>query len=287
MAWFGFGKSRAVGPGQPGPFGSYYLQELLNSGGMADIWLATNANKEACALKRLHHNLRFDPLTKKRFSFGCETLARLQDHEFIIGYIEHGKINGDLFLAMEYVEASNLKQLLARMDPLLSTHIGNILIDMAVGLEHVHDRGFIHLDFKPENVLVTRNANLRLIDFDLAQAKPDKPFKLSRNPGTPAYMAPEQLMRRPIDHRVDIFAFGVTAYEVLTGRKPFPGETPKEVLRRQLEDRSTSFVPVRDLNPDVPFALEKAIVKCVELDPEKRYPHMSVLVRDLEAALYV
>jgi serine/threonine-protein kinase len=287
MGLFGFGNKSACGPGQPGQFGPYYLQELLNSGGMADIWLATDASKRAFALKRLHHALRYSMVSKKRFIYGCETLSRLQDHEFIIGYVGHGKIDGDLYLAMEYLEASNLKQLLSRSDPLLAEHLGHILIEMAVGLEHVHDSGFMHLDFKPENVLLTRNGQLRLIDFDLARPKLDKPKRMSDNPGTPAYMAPEQLMRHPFDHRADIFAYGVTAYELVTGRKPFAGETPKEVLLKQLEDRSLGFVPPRELNGDVPFALEKAIVKCLEREPDNRYPHMSVLVRDLEAALYV
>ena len=97
---------------------------------------------------------------------------------------------------------------------------------MALGLSHVHESGFMHLDFKPENVLVTRNGNVRLIDFDLAQPIPEKPKKMSKNPGTPGYMAPEQLQRKPIDPRADIFAYGVAAYELLTNHKPFPGETP-------------------------------------------------------------
>src|SRR6185503_3590129 len=144
----------------------------------------------------------------------------------------------------------------------------------------------MHLDFKPENVLVTRNGSVRLVDFDLAQPKPDQPQKSSDNPGTPAYMAPEQLLRQPFDHRADIFAYGVTAYELLTGRKPFAGDSPQEILRRQL-DRSLDFVPPRVLNPDVPVALEKAILKCLERDMEKRYPYMSVLLRDLQSVLYV
>ena len=135
-------------------------------------------------------------------------------------------------------------------------------------------------------MLVTRNASVRLVDFDLAQPKPDKPRKSSDNPGTPAYMAPEQLLRQPFDHRVDIFAYGVSAYELLTGRKPFIGETPDEILRKQIE-RSADFAPPRELNPDIPAALERAILKCLDRDPEKRYPFMSVLVRDVQSALYV
>jgi serine/threonine-protein kinase len=186
---------------------------------------------------------------------------------------------------MEYVEGSNLKLLLNQGDPILQEHVANILIDMAVGLEHVHDSGFMHLDFKPENVLVTRNANVRLVDFDLARPKPDKPEKSSKNPGTPAYMAPEQLTRQPFDHRVDIFAYGVTAFEVLTGQKPFPGDTPDEILKRQL-DRSNFSTP-RQINDAIPANVEKPILKALERDPDKRHPIMSVLVHELKTALYV
>jgi serine/threonine protein kinase len=270
---------------QPGPFGRFYLQELINSGGMADIWLATDAQQKPYALRKLHDNLRFNFAARRRFGRGCDILAHIHNHEHVIGYLEHGKIDGRLYCLMEYVESSNLKQLMLRQDPVMSENIGNILIDMAVALEHVHDSGFMHLDFKPENVLITRNAAVRLVDFDLAQPRPEKPVKSSRNPGTPAYMAPEQLRREPFDHRADIFAFGVTAFELLAGRKPFLGETPDEILRKQLD--RTGFVTPRELNAEVPAALEKTILKCIERDPDKRHPIVSVLVLELKAALYV
>ena len=270
---------------QPGQFGAYYLQELINRGGMAEIWLATDQNGKAYAVRRLLNGSPFNFTAKKRFLRGCEILSKIHNHEYVIGYVEHGKINGTPYLVMEYVEASNLKQLLARSDSILVEFIGNILIDMAIALEHVHDSGFIHLDFKPENVLVTRNGNVRLIDFDLAQPLPEKPKKMSDNLGTPSYMAPEQLLRQPIDHRADIFAFGVTAYEVLTFQKPFPGETPDEILRRQLERKD--FIKPREHNPDIPIGVERVILKCLDAIPDGRYPFTSVLVRDLQAALYV
>jgi len=156
---------------------------------------------------------------------------------------------------------------------------------MAEGLEHIHESGYIHLDFKPENVLVSRNAGVRLVDFDLAQPLAEAPIKMTKNPGTPAYMAPEQLQGMPIDQRVDIFAFGVAAYELLTNQKPFPGEHINEILQRQL-NRSEFLLP-RQLNGDIPAALQNAILKCIENEPNKRYPFMSVLVRDLKAALYL
>lgn len=270
---------------KPGAFGRFYLQELINSGGMADIWLATDQDHKPFALRKLHDDLKFNLLARRRFVRGCEVLAHIHSHEYVIGYIEHAKINGTWYCLMEYVESSNLKQLLVRQDPVLMENVANILIDMAVALEHVHDSGYMHLDFKPENVLITRSGAVRLVDFDLATEKPDKPKKSSKNPGTPAYMSPEQLQREPFDHRADIFAYGVTAYELLTGQKPFPGDSPDEILRKEL-DRS-GFIPPRQINEGIPPAVEKTIIKSLELNPDKRHPIMSVLVLELKAALYI
>ena len=269
----------------PGPFGRFYLQELINCGGMAELWLATDQQQKTFALRRMHKTGRFDFTNKKRFLRGCDILSRIHNHEYVIGYHEHGKIEGTPYLLMEYVEGENLKVLEALADDSLSDHVSNILLDMAHALEHVHDSGFMHLDFKPENVMVSRNVNVRLIDFDLALPIPKAPIKLSKNPGTPSYMAPEQLRRTGLDHRVDIFAFGVTAYELLTGSKPFPGETPEDVLRQQLDMHF--LAPPREVNPGIPPALEKTILKCLERDPNKRHPIMNMLVLELQAALYV
>jgi serine/threonine-protein kinase len=270
----------------PAPFGRFYLQELINSGGMADIWLATDSRHKPFALRLMHERLRFDFLARRRFVRGCEILSKIGDHESIISYVEHGKTKGQLYLVMEYIEASNLKELYGRQDPVLSEHIAQILIDMALALEHMHENGFMHLDFKPENVLVTPNGKVRLVDFDLAQPIPEKPKKLTKkNPGTPAYMAPEQLLGQPISHQVDMFAYGAAAYELLTNQKPFPGETPAEILQRQL-DRSQFLTP-RQLNVDIPLPLEVIILRCLETDPGSRYPFVGMMARELQSVLYL
>jgi serine/threonine-protein kinase len=122
------------------------------------------------------------------------------------------------------------------------------------------------------------------VDFDLAKPKPEKPMRMSRYPGTPAYMAPEQLQRQAMDARVDIWAYGVMAYELLTYTKPFQGDNAESILQQQL---ARSFPAPREVNPDIPPGLEKIILKCLEIDPEKRYPYLSVLVRDIQTVLYV
>src|SRR5277367_6769659 len=143
-------------PKQKGFAGKFYPQELINSGGMAEIWLVTDTRGKPFALRKLKKELRFNLLARRRFLRGCEVLSKLNESDFIVGYVEHGKADGTLYLLMDYVEAENLKILFVRQDEILTQNIAQILIDMAIGLSHVHESGFMHLDFKPENVLVTR-----------------------------------------------------------------------------------------------------------------------------------
>jgi serine/threonine protein kinase len=269
----------------PQPFGRFYLRELLNSGGMSEIWLATDGRGKPYALRILKRELRFNFTARRRFFRGCEILSKLTESDYIVGYVEHGRAEGTVFLVMDYVEAENLKILYARQDPLLTENVAQILIDAATGLSHVHESGYMHLDFKPENILVTRNGAVRLVDFDMAQPVPEKPVKFSKNPGTPGYMAPEQLKREPIDARADIFAFGVSAYELVTNQKPFPGDSPGEILAAQLQPGGP--IPPREHNPGLPPALNTVILKCLEREPDRRYPVSGMLVRDLQNALYV
>ncbi len=265
--------------------GRYTLHESINEGGMSEIWLATDEAGRPFAVRVMKNNTAFAFAERKRFNSGAETLQACQDGQFIIGYVEHGKLGDDQVLVLEYVEGSNLKLLMAAGDPVLTDDIARVLIDFATAMEVVHDRGFMHLDIKPENVLLTRNGSLRLVDFDLAQPIPNPPRKLDRLSGTPLYMAPEQLLKQPVDHRVDIWAWGVSAYELLTFKKPFPGENADEVLRRQVNRRD--FVRPREVNADIPAELERIILKCLDQDMNRRYPITSVLVHELKQALYV
>jgi serine/threonine-protein kinase len=286
MGLFTSKEKQIENPIKDGVLGEFKLHELLNRGGMSEIWSATDMHHNHYALRMLNQNLRFDFTAKKRFLRGCEILSQVYDHDHIVQYYDHGKINGTLFLLMECVEGGNLKQLSHKGDPVLTQNLSETLIFIASALDHVHLQGFIHLDFKPENILMTRNGIVKLVDFDLSVPIQEKPFKTKKNPGTPFYMAPEQLLKQPIDRRVDIFSFGVTAYELTTQSKPFPGESPEEILKFQL-NQSRYLATPRSINPSIPEGLEAIILKCLKQDPESRYPYMSVVLSELEKVLYV
>lgn len=261
--------------------GRFCLHELLYSGSTTEIWMATDERGRPFALRRLKRDLRFNFNARRRFARGCAVMSQLNDSDHIVGYVEHGRD----WLVMDYIAAENLQALVARQDSVLAENVAHILIGAATGLSHVHESGYLHLDFKPDNILVTHDGNVRLIDFDHAVPVSDKPVKQAKNSGAPGYQSPEQLKAGPVDARTDIFAYGVAAYELLTNCRPFPGETAAEILAAQGE--SAGPLPLREHNPDTPAALEKVVLKCLERDPERRYPLTGVLVRDLQSALYV
>jgi len=261
-------------------FANYTVVERINRGGMADIYLATDRHGAKFVLRVLLPELRFHWTSIRRFRWGCEVESQLH-HPNIVQCFEHGKFHGSRFAILEYVDGPNLKECILRSDPLLAKNRLKLLTGMAAGLAHIHERGFLHLDFKPENVLVTRSADAKICDFDLAIERPDEPKRVAKLSGTPAYLAPEQIMRQPFDERADIFAFGLAAYEMLTGKKPVTGDTIQEVARKYSEF-DQHLRPLRTHQTDVSHSIEHVILKCLERDVTRRYPSMGLVVRDLQ-----
>jgi serine/threonine-protein kinase len=262
-------------------FAGFTVHERVNRGGTADIYMVTDRNDRPFALRVLLPGYRFSWGRIWRFNHGCKVLSLL-DHPHVIGYYGRGKERGLRYAVLEWVDGPNLREKILRTDPQLMPHLLRVLTGMAAALAHVHERGFIHLDFKPENVLVPRSFEPKLVDFDLARPRPARAQRLPTLSGTPAYLAPEQLAREPVDERADVFAFGVTAYEVITGKKPINANTQDEMLKKYA-NFNEHLVPLRSRVPGVPPQVDRVISKCLEKDVERRYPSMHLVLRDLQS----
>jgi serine/threonine protein kinase len=262
-------------------FGPYYILDSIRLGGLlADVYLATDRGGQRYALRVLREGLRTDRSMTRQFLKSTEIIQQF-DHPNVIKLRAFGKIERVPFAALEYVDSLNLKEAMVRNDPYIAQHALDILRQIVLGLKHIHERGFLHLDLKPENILVPRDDFVRIIDFDLAIPRRPKPRKLRRVSGTLAYLAPELIAEQWVDERTDIFAFGVIAYKLLTGKEPMPAQSRKEMLANYADSR-LHFTSPRRHNARIPLALEKIILNCLEKQPMRRYPAVSLIMRDLQ-----
>ena len=267
-------------------FGSYRLLERIAKGGLATIWLASGSGGEVVALRVMHDNFRTGSSGPKLFRRGCEVMESLPGHPNIVRFISKGKEKGHEFIVIEYIEGCCLREMMVRKDSRLDEILSDIVVELAAALEHLHDNGFMHLDIKPENLIISRGGTSCLCDFDTALLIPDKPAKVEKKSGTPFYMSPELMNGWKFDHRADIYAFGVTIYELLTGVKPFEGQTQKAMLANQLNQRYR-IRELRNFNSNIPIKLDELIIKCLNFIPEKRPPNMTVLVREIHRIMGV
>jgi serine/threonine-protein kinase len=261
-------------------YASYSVLEQITRGGMADIYLVADEIGHKFVLRVLLPEFQSNGKYTRRFRWGCKVMSRL-DHPNIIRLFAHGESRNQYYAVMEYVDGQNLKEKILRGDPNLRAHQLRVLLGMAAALGHIHDRGFLHLDFKPENVVVTKEYEPKIVDFDLSIPCPSQPKRITTLSGTPSYLAPEQIMREPVDERADIFAFGITAYEMLCGKKPVTGDTREEVMQKYA-DFDEHLVPLRSRVPDIPGAIDHVVRKCLEKDVRRRYPSMALVLRDLQ-----
>ena len=265
-------------------FGNYLLHECVAQGGITEIWMATDEFENVVAIRKLRES-GLSVSGPKLFKAGLKVHRKLSPHPNVIRFINHGKAKGTPFMVLEYIQGGDLKALMSRDNEAID-NVSDVLIQMADGLNHFHDRGWIHLDYKPENIMVSLNNHVSLIDFDTAQRLPRKPKKYSKVSGTPAYMPPEQLKGEALDQRADIYAWGATAYELLTHLRPFRGNTPEESRRNQLDEKY--FIkPVRQHNPQVPVNLSQLIGRCLAHSPEARFPNMTIMNAQLHSILGV
>jgi tetratricopeptide (TPR) repeat protein/tRNA A-37 threonylcarbamoyl transferase component Bud32 len=262
----------------------YTIERELGSGGMATVYLAEDVKlHRKVAVKVLRPELAA-ALGPDRFVQEIDIAAKLT-HPHILGLHDCGEADGFLYYVMPYVEGQSLRDKLAKEGELPIAEAVRILRDVVDALDHAHKHGVVHRDIKPDNVLLSERHAL-VTDFGVAKAVSEATgaHQLTTEGvalGTPAYMSPEQAAAdKHIDHRADIYAVGAVAYELLTGRPPFTGTTPQELLSAQVTQTPDRVTKYRE---SVPPALEQLVMKCLEKKAADRWQTAEELLPQLEA----
>jgi eukaryotic-like serine/threonine-protein kinase len=261
-------------------FGNYRIIEPLGKGGMASVYKAFETGLDRyVALKVLPREFLHDETFSERFRREARVIARLE-HPNIVPIHAFGIDDGVPWMAMRLVPGGTVHSL-TREGPLAGPRILEILRGVADALDYAHENGVVHRDVKPQNILLDSARRVYLADFGVARML-EGPAVLTQEgavTGTPQYMAPEQAMAQPVDRSCDIYALGIVAYEMFTGRVPFQADTPVAVLMKHVMDP----VPLRPLD-GVPEPAAHAIVRCLAKKREDRWPTARAFVEALEGA---
>ncbi|HEX6127176.1 MAG TPA: protein kinase [Pyrinomonadaceae bacterium] len=279
------------------PLNHYRILSKIGSGGMGDVWLAEDTRLERkVALKLLPAEVASNPERLQRFLREARATASL-NHPNIAHIYEIGQSGETHFIAMEFVEGMTLSRYLITNRPELAT-ILKIFEGVAEGLAKAHASGILHRDLKPDNIMVTQDGLVKVLDFGLAKLISRPETDVSQTPdsgittpgaimGTPSYMSPEQARGRTseIDSRSDIFAFGCVLFEALTGVKAFRGEDPVDTLIKIVRDPAPSMTAI---NPALPHDLQRIVRLCLEKDPDDRFQSIkdvAIELRDVRREL--
>ena len=262
----------------PGSTISHYrLVEHLGEGGMGEVWLAHDETLDRrVALKFPTADLSRDLSIRHRLLREARAAAALE-HPAVCRVFELGEVAGHAFIAMEHVEGESMAVRLTR-GPVSLAQALSWATAIAAALEAAHDKGIVHGDLKPANIMITASGQIKVMDFGLARVLPDRMAQdaQARNSGltvgliagTPAYMAPEQVRGEAVDERADVWAFGSVLYEVLTGTRPFSGSSPSGLTDAILH---TEPAPLSHRQPLAPRSLARVVHKCLVKDPKRRW----------------
>ena len=241
----------------------YRIIGLLGRGGMGEVYRADDLRLgQPVALKFLPSTVANDPVRLAQFHNEVRT-ARQVSHPNICRVYDIGEIEGQLFLSMEFVDGEDLATSLRRIGRFPEDKAIEIARQLCAGLAAAHDRGVIHRDLKPANVMLDDVGKVRVMDFGLAAVGTVEDIRV----GTPAYMAPEQLLGREVTARSDIFALGLVLYELFTGRRAFTAATLKDLVEQH---QSGELTPPSTIVSALDPAIERAILRCLEREPSRR-----------------
>ncbi len=247
----------------------YQIIEDLGKGGMGRVYKVLDTEvREKMALKLLNPAIASDERTIERFRNELK-LARTISHRNVCRMYDLGRDEGTYYITMEYISGEDLKSLIHRIGALPVGKAVSIARQVGEGLAEAHRLGVVHRDLKPQNIMIDREGNARIMDFGIARSLEAKGITgAGVMIGTPEYMSPEQVDGKDADQSSDIYSLGIVLYEMLTGRLPFEGDTPLSVAIKQ---KSEAPVNPKTINAQIPDELGRIILKCLEKPKEKRY----------------
>jgi serine/threonine-protein kinase len=263
--------------------GHYDIVAELGRGGMGVVYKGYEASlNRYVAIKVLADSLAHDEAIKERFLREARSMAALNDPHIIQIYFI-GEDEGQTYFVMEFVEGESLGSMLKREHKLTVEQSAKVIQQTALGLATAHDRGVVHRDIKPGNLMITSRGSVKIADFGIALSNHDLSSKLTTTGefvGTPGYLSPEVCLGKPVDQRSDIFSLGIVLFEMLTGKMPFNDESPLglmlEVVRAEIPD-------VRQLNADADAQIAGILARMIAKEPADRYQNCHDLVADLNA----
>jgi predicted Ser/Thr protein kinase len=265
----------------PTAFGKYEVVELIGEGGFGRVFKGLDPDlKRPVAIKTCSLT---EPEMRERFFREAEIAAKLH-HPNITTVYDFGREGGEPYLVQEYLSGEDLDHLIKKQEQVPLARKIDYLIQVGEGLGHAHAHGVIHRDVKPANIRILEDGQVRIMDFGIARLveETQRFTQVGMTIGTAGYLSPEQLQGLDVDHRSDIFSFGVLAYELLLNKAPFEGESISALFYSIAHQEP---VPIQDLWPDCPPALASCVSRCLEKDRDVRYGDFKEVTADLRHAL--
>jgi serine/threonine-protein kinase len=263
--------------------GDFQILRRIGTGGMGQVYLARQLSlKREVALKLLRGELNANLTALARFQAEAQAVAKL-NHPNIVHIHQIGEADGLRYMVLEYVDGRNLRDYLARKGPPDLPITLSVMRQVAHALQKAHEQGIVHRDIKPENILVTRKVEVKVTDFGLSrfftgEAPATNLTQSGVTLGTPLYMSPEQVQGSAVDHRSDIYSFGVTCYHLLAGEPPFRGTSAFDVALKHVQEQPRWL---SDLRPDLPADVCAMVHKMMAKNPDERYQSAKDVLRDL------
>ena len=264
------------------PFGPYDIISEIGDGGMGRVYRAVGRESgRTVAVKVLHPEGGISWEDVKRFQHEVRSIQDI-DHPNIVSIHDVGTHEGRHYYSMDFIEGNSLKQIIDREESLEVRRALKITETLARALHAAHQKGIIHRDIKPDNVILTEGGDPRLLDFSIAKifAEVTQVTKIGTALGTPVYMAPEQAGGHidALDAKTDVYALGVLLYEMLSGLPPFHGRTVVEILDAVESEKP---IPLRDLNSKIPEPVDRIVLHAMEKRKQDRYPSAEAFAEDI------